>query len=238
MNLLREFNKGIFRENPIFRLVLGMCPTLAVTTSLENAIGMGLASSFVLLGSNIVVSSIRHVVPEKVRIPCYIVVIATFVTMVEMLLKAYAPALSESLGIFIPLIVVNCIILGRAEAFASRHSLGMSVADGLGMGLGFTLSLMLLGACREMVGAGTLTLWAGIRVLDLHVSSPVILAVLAPGGFLALGLLLGLINALQAWHARRSGKTLPLPPELDCRHCVLGNVCKSPGAERKESCAG
>jgi len=203
MSLLREFSKGIFKENPTFRLVLGMCPTLAVTTSVENGLGMGLATAFVLVGSNTVISAIRKLVPSKVRIPCYIVVIAAFVTIVEMLMQAYVPALYKSLGIFIPLIVVNCIILGRAEAFASKNGVVASICDGLGMGVGFTLSLVLVSAVREGVGLVAL------------------LAVLPPGGFVVLGTLLAGMNAIQSASARRRGQPAPAPAALDCRHCAL-----------------
>ncbi len=203
MKLWREFSKGLIKENPIFRLVLGMCPTLAVTTSVENGIGMGLATSFVLLGSNTVVSLVRHLIPSKVRIPCYIVIIATFVIVVEMLMEAFVPVLFRELGIFIPLIVVNCLILGRAEAFASKNGLSSSLADALGMGLGFTGALAIVSWVREVLGRGLL------------------LAILAPGGFILLGLLLALLNALLNRRARRRGRPLPAPPALDCRTCVL-----------------
>ena len=153
------FWSGIFKNNPTFRLVLGLCPTLAVTTSLENALGMGLAASFVLVCSNGLVSALRKAIPSAVHIPCYIVIIATFVTAVDLLMQAYLPALSESLGIFIPLIVVNCIILGRAEAFACKNGVVDSLADGLGTGIGFTLALALIASVREIIGAGSLTLW-------------------------------------------------------------------------------
>lgn len=221
MSLFTDFSRGIFRENPIFKLVLGMCPTLAVTTSLENGLGMGLASTFVLVCANLVISLLRNVIPEKVRIPCFIVVIATFVTVVQLLMQAYAPALSDSLGLFIPLIVVNCIILGRAEAFASRNPVTRSLADGLGMGLGFTLGLALLAACRELVGQGTLTLWGSIELLNLNSANPIILAILPPGGFVALGLLLAAINHLAATKARRRGQPAPEPVRQDCRNCLL-----------------
>jgi len=157
MSLFKEFSKGIFKENPTFVLLLGMCPTLAVTSNAVNGCSMGLATLFVLAGSNMVISLIRNVVPKKVRIPCYIVVIAAFVTVVDMLLQAYAPAaIYEALGIFIPLIVVNCIVLGRAEAFASKNGVIASLADGVGMGLGFTLSLTLIGGLREFLSSGSL----------------------------------------------------------------------------------
>jgi electron transport complex protein RnfE len=210
----------MFRNNPIFRLVLGLCPTLAVTTTLENAIGMGLAATFVLLCSNALVSALRKVIPAAVHIPCYIVIIATFVTAIDLLLQAYLPALSESLGIFIPLIVVNCIILGRAEAFASRNSVVDSLADALGSGIGFTLALSLIASVREVVGAGSLTVWGSLAFKDLN-PGPVTLAILPAGGFITLGLLLALINRIVEWNARRHGAPPPLPVSLDCRHCTM-----------------
>lgn len=219
----RELLKGLWRENPIFRLVLGMCPTLAVTTSLENSLGMGIAATFVLVCSNIVISCIRSIVPAKVRIPCYIVVIATFVTVVDLVMNAFAPDLHASLGLFIPLIVVNCVILGRAEAFAAKHPVLLSIADGVGMGLGFTLGLGAIGAVREILGAGTLTLWQGLPQLRIEAMQPIVLLVLAPGGFIALGILLALMNYIQASVAERKGVTIPPPLHLDCRHCV---ICK------------
>ncbi len=204
MKALKILKNGILTSNPTFRLVLGMCPTLATTTSIENGIGMGVATMSVLICSNAVIASIRKFVPSQVRIPCYIVVIASFVTIVEMLMKAYVGSLYESLGIFIPLIVVNCIILGRAEAFAAKNTVLDSVFDGLGMGLGFTLSLFLVAATRQLVG--------GVALL----------AVLPPGGFIILGVLLATINALQSYNARRKGRPEPGPLRLDCRHCVVG----------------
>ncbi len=220
MNLLNAFTRGIFKENPIFRLVLGMCPTLAVTTSLENAIGMGAAATFVLVCSNAVVSALRNIIPATVRIPAYIVIIAAFVTMVDLLMQAYAPALAASLGIFIPLIVVNCIILGRAEAFASRNTIMPSIADGLGMGLGFTLALALIAACRELVGNGSLTLWGDLALTSLH-NRTMVLAVLPAGGFITLGLLLAGLNHIQSVNASRRGETAPQPVQFDCRSCTL-----------------
>ena len=211
---------GVFRNNPIFRLVLGLCPTLAVTTSLQNAIGMGLAATFVLLCSNALVSALRKVIPVAVHIPCYIVIIATFVTAIDLLLQAYLPALSQSLGIFIPLIVVNCIILGRAEAFASKNGVIDSLADALGSGIGFTLSLSLIAAVREVVGAGSLTVWGDIAFKNLN-PGPMTLAILPAGGFITLGLLLALINRIVEWNARRHGAPPPLPVSLDCRHCTM-----------------
>ena len=211
---------GIFKNNPTFRLALGLCPTLAVTTSLENAIGMGLASTFVLVCSNVLVSALGRFIPSAVHIPCYIVIIATFVTATDLLMQAFLPALSASLGIFIPLIVVNCIILGRAEAFACRNGVVDSLADGLGSGLGFTLALSLVASVREIVGAGTLTVWGDLAFKNLN-PGPVTLAILPAGGFIALGLLLALINRIAEWNARRRGAPPPLPVNLDCRHCTM-----------------
>lgn len=220
MKTLLAFWYGIFKNNPTFRLVLGLCPTLAVTTSLENALGMGLAATFVLVCSNVLVSALRKAIPGAVHIPCYIVIIATFVTAVDLLMKAYLPDLSASLGIFIPLIVVNCIILGRAEAFASRNGVVDSFADGLGSGVGFTLALALVASVREIAGAGTLTVWGDVALKGLN-PGPVTLAVLPAGGFITLGLLLALINRLGEWQARRRGAPPPLPVNLDCRHCTM-----------------
>ena len=192
MKLSQIFARGIVRENPVFQLVLGMCPTLAVTTEAVNGVGMGLATTFVLLCSNIVVSLLRSVIPAKVRIPAYIVIIATFVTGVDLLMNAFAHDLHKALGVFIPLIVVNCVILGRAEAFASKNEVVPAVADGLGMGLGFTLSLTLLGSVREVLGSGT---WFGLELFGASYQ-PLIVMVLPPGAFLTLGLLLAGMNAV------------------------------------------
>ena len=187
--LFREFIKGITHENPTFRLALGLCPTLAVSTSVVNGFGMGVAATFVILSSNIIVSSIRGFIPGKIRIPCFIVIIATFVTIVELTMKAYFPVLSRSLGIFVPLIVVNCIVLGRAEAFASRHGVVKSIFDGLGMGIGFTLALVLISAIREVLGNGTI-----LGLLIVKDFEPALLFILAPGALLVIGLLIGLVN--------------------------------------------
>ncbi len=192
MSLLENFRKGLWRENAVFRLLLGLCPTLAVTTSAENGIGMGLATTFVLVGSNIVVSLMRHVIPPKVRIPAFIVIIATFVTVVQLCMEAYFYDLYKALGIFIPLIVVNCLILGRAEAFASKNRLLPSMADGLGMGTGFTLALFVLGAVRELFGSGALL---GYSVFGPGYQ-PLILMILPPGAFIAMGLLLAGMNLI------------------------------------------
>ncbi len=192
MKLLKVLKNGILNENPTFRLVLGMCPTLAVTTSAVNGIGMGAAATFVLLGSNIVISLLRNFIPDKVRIPAFIVVICTFVTMVQLVMQAFLPALYESLGMFIPLIVVNCIILARAEAFASKNSVIASAVDGLGMGIGFTLALTIIGVIREIIGSGSIF---GISIMP-ESYEPMLIFVLAPGGFITLGLVLGIINAI------------------------------------------
>jgi electron transport complex protein RnfE len=194
MTLNKEFRKGFWRENAVFRLLLGLCPALAVTTSAENGLGMGLATTFVLVCSNIVVSSLRKVIPAKVRIPSFIVVIASFVTVVQLCMEAYFYDLYKALGIFIPLIVVNCLILGRAEAFASKNRLFPAVADGVGMGLGFTLALFVLGAVRELFGSGTLL---GYAVFGSGYQ-PLILMILPPGAFIAMGLLLAAMNLIDA----------------------------------------
>ena len=183
---------GIIPENPTFRLVLGTCPTLAVTTSAINGLGMGAAATFVLICSNLVISLLRNFIPDKVRIPAFIVVICTFVTMVQLFMQAFIPALYEALGIFIPLIVVNCIILARAEAFASKNGPVASVMDGLGMGLGFTLSLTILGSIRELIGNGSIF---GLNLLGASYE-PMLLIIMASGGFLTYGLLLGLFNLI------------------------------------------
>jgi electron transport complex protein RnfE len=187
-----EFIKGVWRENPVFRIVLGICPTLAVSTQVSNGLGMGLAATFVLLGSNMIISLVRRGIPDKIRIPAFIVVISTFVTIVDLFMAAYTPALHERLGIFIPLIVVNCIILGRAEAFASKSTVFMSVADALGMGAGFTLALTLISSIRELLGSGTLL---GIQVLP-SAYVPAVIMILPPGAFLTIGVLLGIFNYL------------------------------------------
>ena len=182
---------GILRENPVFALVLGMCPTLATTTSAINGMSMGLATTFVLICSNVVISLLKNLIPDKVRIPAFIVVIATFVTMVQLLMQAYLPAIYEVLGLFIPLIVVNCVVLGRAEAFAAKNTVGLSALDGLGMGLGFTLALTLIGAVRELLGTGC------IFGMNLYSETyGMLIFVLAPGAFIVLGYLMALVQKL------------------------------------------
>lgn len=190
MKQWKNFTKGFIKENPILVLLLGTCPTLGVTTSAINGIGMGLATTFVLFGSNLVISSIKSVIPDKVRIPSFIVVIASFVTIVELSMQAYTPALYDSLGLFIPLIVVNCIVLGRAEAFASKQSVLSSMVDGLGMGLGFTLALTVLGAIRELLGSASVF---GHKLIE---GDLMLVFVLAPGAFIGLGYLIAIINRI------------------------------------------
>ncbi len=193
-SITAEFMKGLVRENPVFVQVLGMCPTLAVTTSVANGIGMGLATTFVLVFSALIASVIKRIVPNEVRIPIYAVIIATFVTIADLVLKAYFPPLSASLGPYVPLIVVNCIIMGRVEAFATRNAPGISVVDALGMGAGFTVSLMVLGAVREILGNGSILGFA----LFGDGFTPMLVMILPPGAFLTLGILMAIFNALKA----------------------------------------
>ncbi|MBN2614714.1 MAG: electron transport complex subunit E [Bacteroidales bacterium] len=190
MNQVKNFTKGFIKENPVFVLLLGMCPTLGTTTSAMNGLGMGLATAFVLTMSNLVVSLVKSQIPDKVRIPSFIVIIATFVTIVELVMQAYVPALFEQLGIFIPLIVVNCIVLGRAEAFASSHTVWSSVIDGLGMGLGFAFALTILGSVRELLGS------ASIFGFHMIKGNFMLVFILAPGAFIALGYIIALINRI------------------------------------------
>lgn len=223
-SLGHEFSKGLIKENPVLRLVLGTCPTLATTTSLESAIGMGLSAAIVLVCSNIVISALRKVIPQKVRIPCYIVVIAGFVTIVQMLVKAFLPALDQQLGVYLPLIVVNCIILGRAEAFAGKNGVAASALDGLGMGVGFTAALILMGGVRELLGAGTLL---GFQILPESVP-PMTIFVLAPGGFFVFGILMACANKL----AEHKGKP---KANLGCAGCPMAETCT---VADKTACAG
>ncbi|MDI3508141.1 MAG: H+/Na+-translocating ferredoxin:NAD+ oxidoreductase subunit [Clostridiales bacterium] len=190
--VIKDFINGLWNENPIFRLVVGMCPTLAVTTNAINGVAMGLAASFVLVGSNAMISAMRNFISPKIRMPAFVVVIASFVTIVGMVMKAFLPELDRALGIFIPLIVVNCIIMARAEAFASKQPVVNSIADGLGMGLGFTLALVILGSIREILGNGSIF---GINLFGASYE-PALLLIMPPGAFMALGLLIGLINYL------------------------------------------
>lgn len=190
MSQIKNFAKGFIKENPVFALFLGLCPTLGVTTSAINGIGMGLATTFVLVMSNLVVSLVKNFIPDKVRIPSFIVIIASFVTIVQLLMQAYVPTLFDALGLFIPLIVVNCVVLGRAEAFASKNNLLSSVIDGLGMGLGFTFALGLLGSVREILGSGSIF---NIKFIE---GDGMLIFILSPGAFLALGYLIVIINKL------------------------------------------
>jgi electron transport complex protein RnfE len=233
MGFLKELKKGLWDEIPVFRVVLGMCPTLAVTTSLMNGIGMGIAATFVLICSNVMVAALRNVIPDKVRIPCFIVIAATFTTVTDLAMNGFAHELHRNLGIFIPLIVVNCIILGRAEAFAARNTVWLSLADAIGMGLGFTIALLVVGGIREVIGNGTLTLWTGLA-WTVPGWYPMLLLILAPGGFVTLGLLLAVMNRIEMKLAARKGVAYTPPPEMDCRHCV---ICKwgSPAPAKPET---
>lgn len=218
MSVMKEFTKGLWKENPVLVLMLGMCPTLAVTSSATNGLGMGVATMCVLMCSNVAISAIRNIVPKKIRIPVYIVVIATFVTIVDLLMQAYAPtALYEALGIFIPLIVVNCIVLGRAEAFASKHGALKSLLDGLGMGLGFTLALVTLGATREFLASGSLF---QVKMIPGW-TTDFMLMTSAPGAFIILGLFLAGMNAMNMRKAKKNGKSYKAA-NLNCSSC---NIC-------------
>lgn len=192
MNQLNNFTKGFFRENPILVLLLGACPTLAVTSSAINGLGMGLATTFVLFMSNVFISLVKDFVPDKVRIPAFVVVIASFVTIVDLLMQAYTPALSKQLGIFIPLIVVNCIVLGRAEAFAAKNNVFSSFIDGLGMGLGFSMALVVIGGIREILGAGSIF---GYKFIA-EGADGILVFILAPGAFITLGFLIAILKKL------------------------------------------
>ncbi|MCF7927633.1 MAG: electron transport complex subunit RsxE [Spirochaetales bacterium] len=207
MTAFQDFSKGLFKENPIFVILLGLCPALAVSNQVVNALGMGAGVIFVLLGSNIFVSLLKNFIPEKVRIPSYIVIIASFVTIVDLVLQAYLPTLSDSLGVFVKLIVVNCAILGRAEAFANRNNIGRSILDALGMGIGFTLGLVLIALVREVFGAGTITIFPmgsfdGVIRIPGLVDAPVMVLALAAGALLVMGYLKAFFNWLEM---RRKG---------------------------------
>ena len=223
----KELTKGIVVENPVLRLVLGTCPTLATTTSVESAIGMGLAASIVLICSNVVISALRKVIPDKVRIPAYIVIIASFVTIVQMVVKAFLPSLDEQLGVYLPLIVVNCIILGRAEAFAGKNGVLASAVDGLGMGIGFTVALFVMATIREILGAGTFMAgisgligghFDGFKIPFLN-ENPILIFILAPGGFFVFGLVMALANKL----AESKGK--PKAELQGCENCPMAKSC-------------
>lgn len=213
--LVHEFTKGIVKENPVLRLVLGTCPTLAVSTSVESALGMGVAASIVLICSNIAISALKKVIPSKVRIPAYIVIIASFVTIVQMVVKAFAPQIDAQLGVYLPLIVVNCIILGRAEAFACKNSVLASAVDGMGMGVGFTAALLLMGAIRELLGTGTI---AGLQVIPASVS-PMLIFILPPGGFFVFGMLIACANKIA------DKKGLSKAELKGCEDCPMAASC-------------
>ncbi|NLD50808.1 MAG: electron transport complex subunit E [Clostridiaceae bacterium] len=208
MSALKTLTNGFIKENPVFRLVLGTCPTLAVTTNAKNGIGMGIAAMLVLMGSNAAISLLRKVIPDKIRIPAYITIIAGFVTIVQLLLKAYFPELDKELGLFIPLIVVNCIILARAEMFANKNKVFLSVLDGIGMGIGFTIALLTIGTVREILGNGT---WFGMNV-TATLFDPAIIMILPPGGFLAFGIIMAVINKFSAVKVEHKGcSSCPMP---------------------------
>jgi len=215
-NAVKTLTNGIIRENPTLRLVLGTCPTLAVTTSALYGLGMGISTTVVLLGSNIVISLLRKVIPDKVRIPAYITIIAGFVTIVQLLLKAYVPALDEALGIYIPLIVVNCIILARAEMFASKNNVLLSALDAIGMGIGFTLALVVMDSIREIIGNGT---WFGIN-LTSDLIDPAVVMILPPGGFFVFGLMIALINKLTEKMDKKQA-----PEAAGCGGCAACGMC-------------
>lgn len=230
--LIERLKNGIITENPIFVQVLAMCPTLAVTTSAKNALGMGLASTVVLIFSNMMISAIRKLVPDKIRIPAYIVVIASFVTIVDMLMQGYIPSLYSSLGIFIPLIVVNCIILGRAEAYASKNKILPSIFDAIGMGLGFTIALFLIGTFREILGAGQIL---GLQVIP-EVIKPASIMILAPGAFFTLGGLMVVLNAYNINKAKKTGEEVKTLEHScgSCSGCGTGGCGTSDKLEIKD----
>lgn len=223
-SLTHEFTKGIIKENPVLCLLLGTCPTLAVTTGAMNAVGMGIAATLVLVASNAVISLLRKFIPDSVRIPAYITVIAGFVTIVQLLIKAYLPAIDDALGIFLPLIVVNCIILGRAEMFANKNSILPSVIDGLGMGVGFTAAMLCMGIIRELFGTGRVF---GITLLPESVFTPITIFILPAGGFFVFGILIALSNKLQ--NGKLSNK------DFCCEGCVMASACLKSEKER-ENC--
>jgi electron transport complex protein RnfE len=220
---LYEFTKGIIKQNPTLVTLLGMCPTLAVTTMAKNGIGMGLATTFVLVCSNIVISLLKNVIPKAVRLPCFIVIIAGFVTLIEFLMKGYMPDLYNALGVFLSLITVNCIILGRAEAFASKNKIFPSILDGLGMGLGFTLSLFTMGSVREILGTGS---WFGFTIPVLS-SHPMTIFIMPAGGFFVLGMLIAIVNKI--------ANKKP-PQEISCSSCPNASLCRGQCKTAGEEC--
>ena len=213
-SLWEIFSAGFIKENPVLRLVIGTCPTLAVTTLAFNGLGMGLAATAVLICSNALISLLRNIIPDKIHIPVYITIIAGFVSILQMLVKAFVPALDSALGIFLPLIVVNCIILGRAESFAGKNGVVASIVDGIGMGLGFTIALICMGSIREIIGAGT---WFGIQIIPTSID-PILIFILAPGGFFVFGMLMAVANKL----AVKKGKE---PAKLGCAGCPAAASC-------------
>ncbi|MBR1591934.1 MAG: electron transport complex subunit E [Ruminococcus sp.] len=218
-SLGQEISKGILKENPTLVMLLGMCPTLAVTTQAMNGIGMGLATTFVLLGSNIVISALRKAIPDKVRIPAFIVIIASFVTLIGFLLEGFVPSLYDSLGIYLTLITVNCIIFGRAEMFASKNNVIASACDAIGMGIGFTLALFLMGSVREIIGAGQ---WLGMNIPFAH-DNPMLIFIMPAGGFFTLGMIIAIVNKL---------KNRKPPAEIKCGSC---EKCPMSGGCEKEA---
>lgn len=219
---LKEFTKGIIKENPTLCLVLGTCPTLAVTTSASNAIGMGISATIVLVMSNFIISLLRKVIPDKVRIPAYITIIATFVTIVQMVVKAFFPEINDALGIYLPLIVVNCIILGRAEMYASKNPVIPSILDGLGMGIGFTAALLCMGIIRELLGSGSIF---GITVLPIKI----LIFILPPGGFFVFGILIAIANRLN------QKKDKPeIKEESACASCPMHASCSKNNTDKEE----
>ena len=213
-SLWEIFTAGFVKENPVLRLVIGTCPTLAVTTMAFNGVGMGLAATAVLICSNALISLLRNIIPDKIHIPVYITIIAAFVSILQMLVKAFVPALDSALGIFLPLIVVNCIILGRAESFAGKNPVLPSIIDGIGMGLGFTIALTIMGSIREIIGAGT---WFGMQIIPKAID-PMLILILAPGGFFVFGMLMACANKL----AEKKGKA---PAKLGCAGCRAAAGC-------------
>ncbi len=240
ISLRHELTKGFLAENPVFRLVLGTCPTLAVSTTVSSSIGMGIAATIVLLCSNIVISLLRKVIPQKVRIPAYIVIIASFVTLIQLVVKAFVPALDTALGVYLPLIVVNCIILGRAEAFASKNSVAASALDGLGMGIGFTAALFCMSTVREVLGSGTflsgikdlLGVFGNISFNGFTIpwlsENPMIIFVLAPGGFFVFGIMVALSNKIA------EGKGKPKAELRGCETCPMAATCGVKGEHETE----
>lgn len=225
MSYMKEFTKGLIKENPTLVTLLGMCPTLAITTMASNAIGMGAAATFVLICSNVVISLIRKIIPDQVRLPSFIVIIAGFVTLVGFVMQAYMPALYDALGIYLPLITVNCIILGRAEMFASKHNVLASALDGAGMGVGFTMALLAVGSVREIIGGGT---WFGIQLIPDGTIQPMTLFILPAGGFFVLGCVIALVNKISNREPKK------VTGCAACGGCEACGGCPSGEADKKE----